>query len=337
MPYVLTTDLVSDALRRAGEVTDGTSEYQSAALDYINKGYSGLATGTLEQSQDTHVPWWWLQSATPGVITLVPNLGQGLTDGTAAVFLGSTFVNLSAIPLDPIGNQISLAGWNIKFQGVGTASSAADVFRITAHTAGTTALTLDSNYTGPNAVLNFNAFQLEYNGPSDLLYVIAPLRAYQTGKESINVISKANMESMFPLTQITFGIPTDACLIAEQRFRFSHYVGAGTTTMYVRVDFDYIRMPPTLTAGPTEQPLVPLNYRSLLSDYALQQIFVEKNDDRASSIGQLIKGKVDGMRREHMTRLGRMSANLGRIFPRQQDRASIRGPWRTESGLVIGY
>jgi hypothetical protein len=43
------------------------------------------------------------------------------------------------------------------------------------------------------------------------------------------------------------------------------------------------------------------------------------------------------MRREHMARQGRTTANLGRVFPRQQDRASIRGPWRTESGLVIGY
>jgi hypothetical protein len=51
----------------------------------------------------------------------------------------------------------------------------------------------------------------------------------------------------------------------------------------------------------------------------------------------LIKGKINGMRREHMTRMARSTSNIGRVFARQQDRASIRGSWRTESGLVIGY
>jgi hypothetical protein len=333
MPYDTTDNLVFDALRRAGEPIDGSSEFQSAALDYLNRGYSGLATGTLEQSEDTHFPWWWLRSPTPGVITLVPNY----VDGACQVFLGSTFVNLSVLPKDPIGNFISLQGFNVKFQGGSTASSGMDVFKVAAHLSGQTAVTLDSMYTGPDGVVQGNFFQLEYDTPSDLLYVIAPLRAYQTGKEKINVISQDSMEAMFPLNQINFGIPTDAAFIGEQRFRFSHYVGAGTPTRYVRVDFEYIRLPPILTGAPGEAPLVPINYRSLLADYALQQLYVEKNDDRATAIGSLIKAKINGMRREQMTRMTRASQNMGRVFTRQQDRASIRGPWRTESGLVIGY
>jgi hypothetical protein len=334
MPYVLTTDLVNDALRRASEPIDGTSEFQSEALDYLNKGYSGLATGTLEQSEDTHVPWWWLWAPYPGVITLLPSIGAGLTATVFQTGLSGTF---SAIPTDPLGTQISLLDWNIKFVGTSTASSAQDMFRISAHGVGSVNFVLDSPYTGPNATVAFKAYKLTYDCPADLLYISAPLRAYQTGKEKVNVISKQNMETMFPLTQITFGIPTDACFVAEQKLRFSHYVGDGTTTKYVRVDFDYVRMPPTLTGSPSEEPLVPLNYRSILADFCLQQIYIAKNDDRAGGIGQLIKGKINGMRREHMARQGRTTANLGRVFPRQQDRASIRGPWRTESGLVIGY
>lgn len=334
MPYALTTDLVKDALRRASEPIDGTSEFQAESLDYLNRGYSGLATGTLEQSEDTHVPWWWLWAPYPGVITLLPSVGPGLTATVTQTGLTGTF---SAAPTDPLGATFSLTDWNIKFRGSSTASSSQDMFRISAHTAGSTSFTLDSPYTGPNATINFVAFQLTYNCPADLLYIVAPLRAYQTGKEQINVISKQNMESMFPLTQITFGIPTDACFVAEQKLRFSHYVGAGTTTRYVRVDFDYVRMPPTLTGSSLEEPLVPLNYRSILADFCLQQIYIAKNDDRAGGIGQLIKGKINGMRREHMSRVARSTSNLGRVFSRQQDRASIRGPWRTESGLVIGY
>ena len=38
MPYQYTTDLVNDALRRASEPIDGSSEFQAEALDYLNKG-----------------------------------------------------------------------------------------------------------------------------------------------------------------------------------------------------------------------------------------------------------------------------------------------------------
>ena len=98
--------------------------------------------------------------------------------------------------------------------------------------------------------------------------------------------------------------------------------------------FGYLPHSPVL---PFEEPLVPLNYVPSWRTSAFRQIYIAKNDDRAAGIGQLIKGKINGMRREHMARQARTTANLGRIFPRQQDRASIRGPWSTETGLVIGY
>ena len=98
--------------------------------------------------------------------------------------------------------------------------------------------------------MRFNAFKLHYACPDDLLYIVAPLRAYQTGKEKINVISRQNMETMFPLTQITFGIPTDACFIAEQTVALLPLRRGGNHNQYVRVDFDYVRIPPTLTGAP---------------------------------------------------------------------------------------
>ena len=321
---------MNDALRRASEPIDGTSEFQAESLDYLNRGYSGLATGTLEQSEDTHVPWWWLWAPYPGIITLLPSIGS--------------WTHRHCIPdrqLRHIQRYSHRSSWHqylpagleyqvCRYQHCILCSS---MFRISAHTAGSTTFVLDSPYTGPNATVAFKAYKLTYDCPSDLLYISAPLRAYQTGKEKVNVISKQNMESMFPLTQITFGIPTDACFVAEQKLRFSHYVGDGTTTKYVRVDFDYVRMPPTLVGSSTEEPLVPLNYRSILADFCLQEIYIAKNDDRAAGHRPVDKGKINGMRREHMARMGRTTANLGRVFARQQivhpsgDRGVLNPVW----------
>ena len=339
MPYQYTPDIVNDVLFRAHEPTDGTSDYQGSVLDFVNTGYNAISTGTLEHTPDMHLPWWWLWSPMPGVITLQPNLGQRSTDGTVSCTQGSTAITFSNVPVDVTGVQVNLTGWYIRFTGSIQQSSSLDVFRILAHTPGQTSATLDSFYTGAsNALCKFNTFNLEYSTPADLLYIVAPLRAYQTGREQVTVVGKYEMERFFPLTQVTFGIPNMACFIAEQKLRFSHYVGAGTTTSFARVDFDYIRIPPTLTGGANEEPLLPLKYRSILADYALQRLYFTKNDDRASPIGDVIKAKAQAIRREHVQRVAKDAGdNYGRVYPRQQDRASIRGPWRTESGFIIGY
>ena len=337
MPYRLTTDIIAEALFRGGEPTDGTSDYATQIPDWVDRGYQGIATGTLEAAPETHIPWWWLWSPTPGVITLQPNVGQRGSDGTVGLSQGSTSILFSHVPANPLG-PVNLTGWNIKFLGSADQSSSLDVFRIASHTLGLTSATLDSPYTGPsNGAAGFNAFNVEYDTPADLLYIVAPLRAYQTGREQVEVVSKHALENFFPLTQITFGIPNMACFISEQRLRFSHYVGAGTNTAFVRIDFDYLRLPPTLTGAPGEEPLLPIKYRSILADYGLQQLYVTKNDDRAPAIGELIRGKITAMRREHLARMNRDTNSFGRIYPRQQDRASIRGPWRTESGFILSY
>lgn len=336
--YQYTPDLIDDVLFRAHEPTDGTSDYESAVLDYINKGYMAIATGSLEHSPNTHVPWWWLWSPMPGVITLQPNLGQGASDGLVNVFQTNSAIHFTVIPKDPLGNAISLQGWYIKFTGSLLQSSSLDCYRILQHSAGAQDAVLDSPYNGVTAAnTNFNAFNLEYDTPDDLLYIVSPMRAYQSGREVVEVVSKFELERFFPLTQITFGIPNMAALISEQKLRFSHYVGSGTTTTWCRIDFDYIRMTDVLTGGATEEPWLPLKYRSVLADYALQQLFLAKNDDRASALGDVVKGKIEAMRREHIQRMGRAAKqSFGRIYSRQQDRASIRGPWRTESGFIIG-
>lgn len=328
MALIYTSDLKAYVLDEGDEPTDGSSDYDQNVITWLDSGYKGIWSGTFELAPEVHYPWWWLWSPMPGVITLNPNINNDVVTITQQTNAGV----LGLVPQDVSGNNISIQGWYIKILG------SLDVFRVSVHQAGSTNITLDSIFTGPTGTVQYNAFQLEYALPSNLLYIVSPMRAYQTGREQVEIVSKHALETLFPLTQITFGIPNMAALIAEQILRFSHYVGSGqTVTPFVRVDFDYLVIPPDLTGAANEQPLLPAHYRRILTDYALYRLYKAKNDDRAEDAGSRAKSGVQAMMKEHMNRINRGSNSFGRIYPRQQDRASIRGPWRTESGFILSY
>lgn len=77
--------------------------------------------------------WPFLRSPTPLVIQTVPDY----TTGTVATTAGSTSITFSSVPKDVNGNNVSVSGRFIQ------TSSSMDWYRITAHTSGTTAATLE--------------------------------------------------------------------------------------------------------------------------------------------------------------------------------------------------
>jgi len=77
--------------------------------------------------------WPFLRSPTPLVIQTVPDY----TTGTVATTAGSTAITLSTAPTDANGANVSVSGRYIQ------TSSSKDWYRITAHTSGTTAATLE--------------------------------------------------------------------------------------------------------------------------------------------------------------------------------------------------
>lgn len=77
--------------------------------------------------------WPFMRSPTPLVIQTVTDI----TAGTVATVAGSTSITFSTMPLDPNGVSVSVAGRFIQ------TSSSKDFYRITAHTSGTTAATLE--------------------------------------------------------------------------------------------------------------------------------------------------------------------------------------------------
>lgn len=77
--------------------------------------------------------WPFLRSPTPLVIQTVPDYATG----TVATTAGSTSITFSTTPKDVNGNNVSVSGRFIQ------TSSSNDWYRITAHTSGTTAATLE--------------------------------------------------------------------------------------------------------------------------------------------------------------------------------------------------
>ena len=53
-------DILDDMLFRAGEPTDGTSEYESKALESLNRAYQALWMGGAELDTTINEDWWWL-------------------------------------------------------------------------------------------------------------------------------------------------------------------------------------------------------------------------------------------------------------------------------------
>lgn len=148
-----TADILDLALQKAGEVTSGTSPYETQALDYLNRVHFALiAGGTIPIGKDASVQidevWPWSRSKKPLILELEPKYDTGsitLTNDSEA----GTF---STAPTD------SLVGWYLREDGHD------EVYRIAKHTAGGTAFEFDSHYLGTTgSSKTFKTFKLDYD------------------------------------------------------------------------------------------------------------------------------------------------------------------------------
>lgn len=311
-------EIVNDALFRAGELFDGSSDYEAKALEYLNRVYTRIAAGGTELDQTLNEKWWWLRSTTPCVLTLLP-----IEIGVASVVNGSSAVVFSVAP------TISLAGRF--FRTIGTQ----DVFRILTHTALDVNAVLDSVYTGQtNAAIAWEASKLEYDLPANVMEVIEPIRCYQGGKRDISGMDLSALEGMYPLDQSFTGTPEAFSQIGNRKLRFSHQ-GGSTPGELIRVDFDYLVLPTNL-AKDAQECLLPVEWRSVLADFTCMMILADKDDSKAGDMGNLAKAGLMGMAKENRNRTVQFSNNYGHIYPRPYSQRANRYPLRTTGGRIIG-
>lgn len=146
-------DILDLALTNAGEVTSGTSSYESQLLNYLNRvHYTLVAGGTIPLGNDTSITidevWPWAKARSPLILELQPKY----TTGTVTFTQGSEAGTFSA------GPAASLKGWHIRIVGKD------EYYKISQHTAAATAFEIDGGYADESGSgLSFEAYKLDYD------------------------------------------------------------------------------------------------------------------------------------------------------------------------------
>lgn len=310
--YQYSSDLVDDILFRAGELTDGTSDFEAIALQYLNRAYRTICAGGGEFAPSVNENWWWLMKYPPQVLTLQP-----LIEGTVTVTKNSTAITFASSPL-----LSTVANYHIK---IGTHP---DIFRISTHTGGQTSAVLDSVFTSDSGSYSYKLFLIEYDLASDVVEVISEMTTYQDDVDRIGGIALSEMQSLYPIDDIEEGTPTKFAFIGETKVRFSHYVNVLT-----RVEYNYLYRPPALTNAGSEEPVIPIEFRPLLCDIALYFLFTDKNDSRVDAVGVLAKNSLTHMASKNRKKWVEINKNMGKIYPRQ--RRFNRGYGKISKGVYF--
>ena len=313
-------DILNWVLFNANEPIDGTSEFQTHAVDSLNRAYREIWMGGGALDPELNEQWLWLKKDPPGVLTLNPLIETG----TVSVTNNNATATLSFAP------STSLAGRFFKVEGH------PDIFRIQAHTGGSQTLTLDGVYTGDtDAAASYTIMQLEYTLASDLLYVLGPMRVYSDDQPYIDGVDLKALERDYPLFFVEGGIPTKFAMVTETKVRFNRYGGDESTDL-IRVEYDYLAKPSAELADDANEPLIPLQHRQVLADLALMYLLMAKSDYRATDIGALAKAGLRAMAKDNRNRLANYSRSNGAIYPRQNSLPQHRRVVRTSSGFILG-
>lgn len=317
--YTTSQDLVNDILVRGHELADGTSDFDSDVVTYLNRAYLGMIRGGSELDPDIDEAWWWLRADDQGVLTLNPVIDTG----TVSVTNNSATITFSSAPTP------SVAGRHFKVD------DHADVFIISAHTATETGATLESVYTGAtDTAASFKVFQLDYTLASDVLHLSQPMTAFQDGQHKIIGIDLPELTTRWPRNEASSGVPKNFSMITDQAVRFSHFGGTSSTDL-IKIDYEYMKLPSDL-ADDTNNPIVPREYRYILADWALAFLFARKDDAKAGDVAAIAQRGLRAMAKENRRRMIRQSGGaFGKIHPRLNQVQRMMRPLRTESGLII--
>lgn len=291
--FKYTNDIKKYILFKAGEKTDGTSDFDDKAIEYINAAYRKIWSGGGEFDEDINEDWLWLR--TRSTLTLQPSI----TTGTVSVVNNSTTATLST------SQATDVTGYYFKID------EDEDIFRISSHTAATAGLTLDSVYTGStNATANYTLFKLDYTFASDMIDILSPMTVNRSN-DNDGKIEGVTLDKL-PLDIAIPGIPSMFAYVDDTTIRFNKY----SSTDLIRVDYWYKKRPADLTDSSSEEPEIPLRHRHVIGNVALWDLLQDMNDDRAEATGLSAKNALLSMSRENQSRIAMSGGRYGQILPR---------------------
>ena len=292
--FKYTSDIIGYILFKAGEKIDGTSDYDSKAVEYVNSAYRKIWTGGGEFDVDINEDWTWLRARDTFT------LQTAITTGTVSVTNDSVTATLSAAQAVDMDNRY------FKVDGH------EDVFRVSAHTASPDTLTLDSVYTGStDATASYTLFQLDYTLASDAIEILAPMRVNRSN-DNEGKVEGVSLDKLPPLQNVAGGVPSKFAYVDDTTIMFNKYA----VDDLVRVNYWYKKRPADLTDSGSEEPEVPLRHRHVIGNIALFDLLMDMNDDRAETVGLAAKQGLLAMSRENQSRISMMSGTYGAIVPR---------------------
>lgn len=151
--YRSASDLKKAILQFAGELTDGTSSYDSVAMTYLNSVYHGLLAGGDVFGIDVQEAWSWARAKYP----IVLQLKAPYETGTITLTQNASAFTLSTSP------SISLEGYLLEIEGYSE--------RYWIRYQSTTSGELDSLWLGDTGTYNIKAIKLDYDLVSDLILI----------------------------------------------------------------------------------------------------------------------------------------------------------------------
>lgn len=257
----------------------GTTRFQAQATQWLNIAHREIVSGNSNLVPNIVANFPWAKSASPKTATLLPS-----ATGTATVTEESTSGTFAVAP------SVSLVGYHIIFTGMNA------LYKISAHTAGDTAFTLDAESVKSLSSVAFTAYKLEYSiGSSDILRVISPFRGYEDNGNENKMIHGEEESSFFrSFPSVSSGEPTHFTILNDDngtlKVRFNRYPSARR-----RIDIPYIPIPEDLTNDQDSQPLVPLNHRHSFCNLAVFYYYDIKGDSRADKYFELARNGYTAM------------------------------------------
>ena len=233
----------------AGSVSDWISEIDDA----INQAFFDL---------NARHPFYWNLGTRPGTILTVAQI-TNLTLTIAAT--GSAVAGtLSAAP----AGSVSILNRKIRPSGVNW------IARVTAHTGGGTAITLDAVPATIAAGTACTIFQDEVALASDFGYFNDGL--WSQDGNFIEVWDLERLLGAYPDAPSAGWPPAAAAISADQRIRFSTY-----PTTIQRLEYYYVIREASLTAGGSTTLTTPEHLRWVIAYGALYYAYLFKSDKRA--------------------------------------------------------
>jgi hypothetical protein len=318
-------DLKQDALFRAGEPTDGTSQYDGMVYSWMTTVLRALISGgQFGPSALEPVDWLWSRAWPRGALQMVQPVNQTPTV-KASFQTGSQTVTTT--PMIP--NAPNLAGWRLQQD----ATPARHLIGVAQHdpAGGHSTLTLQEPWTGAQMYTsNWCAYPDTYELPTDFIRGTSPL--YISAFPAwglpyvIDVVDTPDLERYYPQPwpfttgRAYGGVPIVAARVDEKKLRFSHYLNTPDNPYPVQIEFEYVRCPEVLAEGSV--PPIPVQHRLLLSFGVAYLILVDKDDSAAQALFGQWQAQLKAMTDEYRRTLRRMSTRWGVIQP-----SRVTGTW----------